>query len=72
MNIIAENIETPKFVNLYAIIAKVAIIIVVTIDAKPSTPSVKLIAFAVPIITNTTNTTYNHLGNSKVIFKNGI
>jgi len=54
------------------ITVKHVIIIVAILVAKPSTPSVRLIAFDVPTITKIANGIYNHIGIVIYVLKNGI
>ena len=60
---------TPKIIPT---VVKNANIIVVTVVASPSIPSVKFTAFVVPSKTNIANGIYSHIGILIYIFKNGI
>ena len=60
---------TPKIIP---ITVKHVNIIVVTDVLNPSIPSVKLIAFVVPSITNMVNGMYSQIGNVIDVFANGI
>ena len=53
---------TSNFPNITPITVKAVIIIVVTLVANPSIPSVKFTAFVVPNNTNIANGIYNHIG----------
>ena len=53
-----QNTNTGKLFSLYANSANVPVVIIVTLVASPSSPSVKLTAFENPVCQNITNNKY--------------